>query len=382
MNLVDALLRVYPPAWRQRHGAEVRDALSLTAGPSGRLPFREVRSTLAAGLQERARGDSTSTRELVRASLGDSFIFISGLIIGAEVLLSLRDGFPKSLYPSILLVLALAVFVSSMISSKLFRVCTVSVGPLMWLAAHTITQRPRAYHQTETHLAGGAAGLAAYGALGFVGLALVLKRRFVLAGLLFTPTVVVAAFGAVEIWKKNGSIPAARQSVDVRLAWSLVFLVLRLVMTGIAALVHDRRPKAFGQATSPGGLLGWTRSRICAHCGGRRSGRIRHPSRLVESAAGAHRHDLAGGIDGHQHGVDGSLRRRPPRRRCTLAASLHRRGDSRRVPPTLSLPGAPGELARTVGPLATGCRQNDVANWTTSRQRSNERKNYAYLQLH
>lgn len=244
MKSVDSLLRMYPPSWRARHGDEFRDALSSTISSSGRLPTREVRSAIASALRERARGDSTTSRALVRSALHDSLIFVSGLIVGMLAWSLKRNGLPSSLYPSTFVLLPLAVFIASTMSSQGFRIAAIASGPTLWVFANTFEIDAGGY-QARTHVAPNALGMSILGLLSFLGLALAIRHRWTAAALLQAPTVIAAVYGAVTIWRANGFVPYRTSPTTVRMAWVVGFLAVLLAATAVATIVTRR---TFGAA--------------------------------------------------------------------------------------------------------------------------------------
>jgi hypothetical protein len=237
VNAVDALVRVYPRSWRVRHEDEFRDALALTADPSGSVPWREVRSAVAGGLRERARGESQTPRELVRDALRDSYIFVSGLIVGFCLAGLLRSGFPSPWYPAVFAVFPVAVFVSSMFTMKLTRWVIAVLMPVFWLTINVVALRIVGSEASGIQFARGVAYLAPYGATAFLGLAFVLRRRFALAGVAFAPTLVGAFLGLVETWRRKTEWVVGTPSPNVRTWWSLAHLAFVLTMTGVAFVV-------------------------------------------------------------------------------------------------------------------------------------------------
>jgi hypothetical protein len=229
MNVVDALLRVYPPSWRGRHEAEFRDALSSTIGPSGRLPFREVRSAVAGGVRERARGESTTPRELVRSALNDSLIFISGMLVGIPTFLAVRDGLPVSGFPAILFLIPLALFVSSIASAASFRRVALASGPFAWLAMSGLVTRGSNTNSSRQLFSPGAFPFAAIGLLSFAGLAMFFRHRRWIGAVLQVPTLGLAFRGLWMLHRPRNYLGTQGAFVEVRMAWATGFLALQFL---------------------------------------------------------------------------------------------------------------------------------------------------------
>ena len=59
--------------------------------------------------------------------------------------------------------------------------------------------------------------------------------------LLQTPTVIATVYGAVTIWRSNGSVPYRTSPATVHMAWAVGFLAVLLVVTAVATII-SRRP--------------------------------------------------------------------------------------------------------------------------------------------
>jgi hypothetical protein len=86
----DRWLRLYPKAWRERYGEELRELITVTSGP-GPLPWRTRADLIAAGMRERMRsiglgGPGTPPQRRVRAGLLLVLCAWAVMLIGGGVL--------------------------------------------------------------------------------------------------------------------------------------------------------------------------------------------------------------------------------------------------------------------------------------------------------